>query len=90
MADFKSVHGIKNNIDAENNILRIFLVIYEHSVKVKEILARYQTDPAFKAEADHLFTSAQLAELGQMIADVNTLQAQWEINHKSALGLAEQ
>jgi hypothetical protein len=70
-----------------NNILNTFQVIYNQCLTVQAILARYQSDPSFKAEADHLFTTAQLQELNAMIAQVNTLQSNWAVNHKGPLGL---
>lgn len=87
MADFNSVDLISDNIQSAKNILRIFKNIYGACIEVEAILARYQTDPAFQAEADHLFNPDQLAELGVMITDIQTLRAGWQTNHTGPLGL---
>lgn len=87
MTDFSSVTAIRNEILDANLILGTFQTIYQQCKVVQGLLARYQTDPAFKAEADHLFTLAQRAELNQMVTDVNTLITAWEANHKGPLGL---
>ncbi len=87
MATFTTVSGIRDNMLAANNILNTLQVIYTQCNTAKAILARYLSDPAFKAEADHLFTPAQLAELDAMIADTSALATAWTANHKSALGL---
>jgi hypothetical protein len=88
MADFSSVTSIRDAILGANQIVNTFQVIYAQCLAVQSILARYQSDPAFKAEADHLFTPAQIAELGQMIAQVNALQSDWATNHKGPLNLS--
>jgi hypothetical protein len=85
MADFSTVPLIRDNLDEANRILTLFREIYARSVEVQSILTRYNTDPAFKAEADHLFSQAQIAELGQMITQVTALKNDWEANHKSPL-----
>ena len=66
-------------------IIILFQRIYQLSNKVVSILSRYNTDPAFKVEADHLFTPEQIAEIGAMIGDVQTLKTNWETNHPDAL-----
>ncbi len=87
MADFTSVITIRDNILGANQILNTFQVIYNQCQVVQSILARYNSDPAFQAEADHLFTPEQIAELGAMITQVDTLQIDWAANHKGPLGL---
>jgi hypothetical protein len=87
MADFSSVSGIMSNIRSADDILRIFKNIYSACIEVEAILARYNTDAAFKAEADHLFTPTQIAELGDMITDIQGLQQDWLDNHTGPLGL---
>jgi len=87
MADFTSVGNISANINAAGDILRIFKNIYGACVEVEAILARYQTDIPFQAEADHLFTPEQLAELGDMITSIQTFRTEWFTNHKGPLNL---
>lgn len=87
MADFTSIYGIMNNIRNAEDILRVFKNIYGACVEVETILARYQTDPAFKDEADHLYTGTQLIEINQMIQNVTTLRTAWATNHQGPLGL---
>lgn len=87
MADFTSVGSISSNINAAGDILRIFKNIYGACIEVEAILARYQTDMAFKLEADHLFSVEQLAELGVMITDIQALRSGWQTNHTGPLGL---
>ena len=87
MADFKPVITKRDNILSATNILNTFNLIYAQALTVQALLARYNTDPAFKVEVDHLFTAAQIAEMGQMITQVNNLQADWVTNHKGPLGL---
>ena len=88
MADFTSVASISTNINAAGDILRIFKNIYGACVEVESILTRYQTDTPFQTEADHLYTTEQLGELGDMIASVITFRTEWFENHKGPLGFA--
>lgn len=85
MAEFTSVKPISDNIRAAEEILSLFKSIYSTCKAVEQILNRYNTDPVFKAEADHLFTVEQIAELGVMIADVTSFRTNWETNHAGAL-----
>jgi len=87
MADFTSVGGIFTNITAAQDILRIFKNIYGACLEVEAILARYNTDAAFKAEADHLYTAEQLGEIGNMITEIQTLRAGWANDHQGPLNL---
>ena len=87
MADFTSVTTIRDNIIAAKQLIDTLQTIYNQCLAAQAILGRYQTSPAFKEQADHLFTQAQLQELNVMLGDVNTLRAAWFANHKSALGL---
>lgn len=87
MADFTSVVTIRDNILAAKQLVDTLQTIYNQCLAAQAILGRYQSSQAFRAEADHLFTPAQLQELSAMLGDVNTLQTAWFANHKSALGL---
>lgn len=85
MADFTNIGVMFNNIQLSFELLGQLRMIYSTLVKVEEVLLRYQTDPVFKIEADHLYGSAQIAELAAMIADVQSLRAGWAVNHKQLL-----
>lgn len=85
MADFSNVRLISGNMRAAEEILFLFRRIHKLCVSVENILSRYQTDPAFKVEADHLFTPAQLSEIADMIVDVQGLRQGWEADHADAL-----
>lgn len=87
MAVFSSTITISSNINSAYNILRILRNIYGAFLEVEAILARYQIDTAFRSEADHLFNTEQLTELGNMISEISTLRMDWAENHKGPLGL---
>jgi hypothetical protein len=90
MADFSSVDPIFNNLVSAKDILRIFKNIYGACLEVEATLQRYVNDPAFKAQADHLFTVDQISEIGTMMTGVLNLRSDWYVNHKSPLGLPEE
>jgi hypothetical protein len=85
MADFSSVPNIMNDISAAQEIVKLFQEIHKYCGRAITILNRYNSDPDFKAQADHLYTSQQLAEIGNMINDVSTLKTHWEADHSSVL-----
>jgi len=87
MADFSSVKSIVSNFHSAEEILTLFKNIYMLGKKVEDILDRYNTDLAFKAEADHLFSVDQLAEIGTMITAVQNLIVDWETNHTSVIDI---
>jgi uncharacterized membrane protein len=85
MVDFSGVKQIHNDMDSAYQILGLFKQIHSLSLIVEGILNRYGVDPAFKAEADHLFTVDQIEEIGSMISDIQTMRQNWDANHFSAL-----
>lgn len=85
MADFSNVRLISGNLRSAEEILFLFQKIHKLCILVEGILERYNTDAAFKAEADHLFSPTQIAELGDMITDVQGLRTNWETDHPDAL-----
>jgi len=87
MADFTSATGIASNLNSALSILGIFRNIYEKCMEVEKILSWYNTDAAFKTEADHLFTAEQIAEIADMITDVQGIKSDWAENHIGPLGL---
>ncbi len=87
MADFTNVVTKRDQLNSASQILNTLQVIYGQCQAVQALLARYQTDTAFKAQVDYVFSPAQLAELSAMVSNVNALQADWLANHKGPLGL---
>lgn len=87
MADFTSVGGIFSNITSARDILRIFKNIYGACLEVELILSRYNTDAAFKTEADHLYTAEQIGEIGNMITEIQALREGWATDHQGPLDL---
>lgn len=57
--------------------------IYAYCAKLKAAKALYaaNTDPAFNAAFNALFTTADRSELSTMITQLETLMADWEANH---------
>jgi hypothetical protein len=85
MADFTSVPIISKNFRAAEEILVLFRQIHSLCKIVESLFDRYNNDEAFQTEADHLFTTAQLQELNQMITNVTTLRTNWDTNHASVI-----
>lgn len=87
MADFTSATTRRDRLAQANQILNTYQVIYGQCLAVQAILAKYNNDADFRAEANYLFTPEQIAELGVMATQVNSLQLDWFQNHKGPLGL---
>jgi hypothetical protein len=89
MADFDSTTQALQSVNRAANLLPAVRSVYSQAKAVQELLNLYQanTDATFNATINALFTSAQRTELANMLGDVNTLLADWEANHRSALGL---
>ena len=85
--DFTSANNIRNEIQDAILVLNTFQVIYSQCNTVSDILARYSTDPEFKAQADYLFSPEQLVEISEMATDVLALKSRWTMNHRGPLGL---
>ena len=86
MADFTNLKDKIKNLDDAENLLAVFRIMYQDAKTVRSLLARYQSDPAYKAAVDYVFSLEQRQELAGMIASVNTLLADWERTHASVLG----
>ena len=71
------------------NVLGKLRTVYLYGKEVQAALALYQagTDPVFNAAVDAVFTSAERAELGVMLGEINTLVSAWEANHAAALDI---
>ncbi len=87
MADFRNLQEKVHNLKDANNLIEVFRIMYRDAKTLQALLARYQTDPAYKAAVDFLFAQDQRAELAGMIAQVNTLLVDWEANNPGVLGL---
>lgn len=69
------------------NVFGTIRTIYTMSVQLQEALALYQsnTDPAFNAVFNTLFSAAERAELAAMITQQSALAADWQANHAGVL-----
>jgi len=65
------------------NVLGLLRTVYAHAAELQSLLAIYQagTDPTLNAAFNALFTPAERTELAVMIAQMQTLKADWEANH---------
>ena len=87
MANFDTSATRRESVKSANNLLPHIQHIYQSCKSAQTLLALYQagTDATFNAAVNALFTSAERTELGQMLADINTLVTAWEANHGSAI-----
>jgi hypothetical protein len=76
-------------IHRASTLLHELRQMYQTGKIVQQKLTDYQaaTDPAMNAAVNALFTAAERVELNTMLTQVNTLIADWEANHATALGL---
>lgn len=76
-------------VNRAGNVLGRLRTLYSNAKEIQAALELYQagTDPAFNAAVDALFSSAERADLGVMLGNINTLVTAWETNHAAALGL---
>jgi hypothetical protein len=88
MANFDTHQDKANAVRRAMNVLAQVRSVYESGKLVQQALALYQagTDPAFNAAINALFSSAERAELGVMLNQINTLITDWEANHMGAIG----
>lgn len=70
------------------NLPQLYRALYNEAKLIQAALARYQagTDTVFVAAVNALLTSAERQELSTMAQQINTLVADWEANHQSAIG----
>lgn len=63
--------------------------IYQQCKLVHSRLALYQSgsDPVFNAAINAIFSAQERAELAAMLSEINALMADWETNHRAAIGL---
>lgn len=62
---------------------------YKSAKQAQASLALYvsNANPTFNAAINALHTPVERAELNAMLTQINTLVADWEANHATALGL---
>jgi hypothetical protein len=89
MADFSSTNQTLAAINMAADLLPSLRALYHQAKAVQTRMALYQanSNPAFNTAINTIFIPAQRTELADMLTDVNTLIADWEANHISALAL---
>ena len=62
--------------------------VYQRAKSAQARLQLYQagTDLKLNAAINTIFTSAERTELGQMLAQINSLVTNWETNHPDVIG----
>jgi len=70
-------------VSKAGNVLGLLRTVYADAALLSQALTTYQagTDPALNAAFNALFTAAERIELAAMIAQLQTLKADWEANH---------
>lgn len=89
MANFDTSDTRANSINQATSLLNDVRSLYQQAKSVQSKLALYQanTDPAFNAAINALFSAGERTELGQMLAKINDLVLDWETGHKLPLRL---
>ena len=87
MADFSNIEQMMRDLQGSLGILNLLRDVYSTCTRVEELLARYQTDPVFTIQVDHVYSLDQLAELAVMVGDVQTLRSNWLTNHEQLLNI---
>jgi len=87
MADFDTLNQKLAVSRRAANLLAVMQGVYQEMKSLQASLVLYQagTDPAFNAAVNALYTASERTKIGQMIAGINTLVADWETNHAVAL-----
>ena len=70
-------------VNKAGNVLGLLRTVYADAALLSQALTTYQagTDPTLNAAFNALFTAAERIELAAMIAQLQTLKADWEANH---------
>jgi hypothetical protein len=76
------------SVQQATNLLDLIGQVYHAGKQIQTLLALYQanTDPAFTGAINALYTASERTELGVMLAQINTLVADWAVNHAGAVG----
>lgn len=87
MANFDNSAVKRAAVQKAGGVLPNIQAIYQSMKIVQERMALYTagTDAAFNAAVNALHTAGERTELGQMLAGIDTLVADWESNHMGAL-----
>lgn len=88
MANFDTSTQKLQSVREAANLLQLFRALYSQAKLIQSALQLYQanTDPAFNAAVNALFTASERSELSTMAQQINTLVTDWETNHIGALG----
>jgi hypothetical protein len=89
MADFTSTQTTIQSVAEATNVLNSLHSVYSQALTAQRLIQLYlsNADPVFNAAVNAMFSPVQRTELADMLTDVNTLIADWEANHQSALGI---
>lgn len=89
MANFDSANAKHETVRNANNLLDHVRNLYAAGKEIQTLMALYQanSDPAFTAAINALYTTAERQELGVMLGQVNTLVNDWTANHAGAVGI---
>lgn len=89
MANFDSALAKQLTIRNAIGLLPALQSVYASGKQAQALLALYQanTDPAFTAAINALYTASEKTELGVMLAQINALVTDWELSHRGAIGL---
>jgi hypothetical protein len=87
MANFDTSQARRESVKQANNLLDLIRSLYQSGKQIQVLLALYQanTDPAFNAAINALYTSSERAELAVMLGQVNQLVTDWTNNHAGAV-----
>ncbi len=89
MATFQGVDPKITSVNQASSLLGDLRSLYIQCKSVQSKMALYSvsTDATFNAVINALFVAADRTELSVMLTQINTLIADWELNHRSPLGL---
>lgn len=70
-------------VNKAGNVLGLLRTVYADAALLSQALTTYQagTDPTLNAAMNAVYTAAERVELAAMIAQMQTLKADWETNH---------
>ena len=84
MANFDSANQLKvESVNAATQVVYNMKSLYNNAKQVQALLARYtaNTDAAFNAAVNAMYTARERSELAAMLTQINTLVTDWESNH---------
>jgi len=86
---FETTYETLMSVQSAHQLLGDLRSIYHDCKLLQEKLALYQagTDIVFNAAINAIFTVDERIDLNNMLANIDTLVAHWETDHRAALGL---